>query len=444
MVKIAEIVKITRLVPVYKDGQEATSISVAKFEFADGGECGFNVIAQKGLYEVGSKAVYIQPDYCLSDNELFSGFVAPGGDAKKSRLGKQNRIRAIKFNFQFEGASDPIYSNGILIPLSEVEDFLQESDPDNYCFYSDLPSPSAYSKIEDIEDLAEMLGVTKYEEPETAGSGLAAGEFPSFMYKTDEPNALNLVSHIKRVIDEGQELGITIKRDGSSHTTYFKLEGEEWRVGVCSRSMEKKMVQMQTTGYVSSDGVEYRKHFDRETMTKGWFCEATGEFITDEVAEETLIPVQKEVKDSWVELAKSSGLLENGLEYCKQFGVQLAFRGEIIGQGLKGSGNKVNPDANEKQKLVLFGIDDLSEGYAKRINYSSPHNLRYVANLLGIEYTQAHIAKFPTYEALCEYCEGIFAKEKSEGRIIEGVVVRTMYTNDLSCKYMNAEYDSKK
>ena len=444
MVKIAEIVKITRLVPVYKDGQEATSISVAKFEFADGGECGFNVIAQKGLYEVGSKAVYIQPDYCLSDNELFSSFVAPGGDPKKSRLGKQNRIRAIKFNFQFEDTSEPIYSNGILIPLSEVEDFLQESDPDNYCFYSDLPSPSAYSKIDDIEDLAEMLGVTKYEEPETAGSGLAAGEFPSFMYKTDEPNALNLVSHIKRVIEEGQELGITIKRDGSSHTTYFKLEGDEWRVGVCSRSMEKKMVQMQTTGYVTSDGVEYRKHFDRDTMTKGWFCEATGEFITDEVAEKTLVPIQKEVKDSWVELAKSSGLLENGLEYCKQFGVQLAFRGEIIGHGLKGSGNKVNPDANEKQKLVLFGIDDLSEGYAKRINYSSPHNLRYVANLLGIEYTQAHIAKFPTYEALCEYCEGIFANEKAEGRIIEGVVVRTMYTNDLSCKYMNQEYDSKK
>ena len=40
------------------------------------------------------------------------------------------------------------------------------------------------------------------------------------MYKTDEPNAMNLVDHIKRVIAEGQELGITIKRDGSSHTTY--------------------------------------------------------------------------------------------------------------------------------------------------------------------------------------------------------------------------------
>lgn len=444
MVKIAEVVTISRLVPIYKDGQEATAIQVAKFNFSDGGECGFNVIAQKGLYGVGSKAVYIQPDYCLPDNQIFTSFVAPGGDPKKSRLGKQNRIRAIKFNFSFEGNSEPIYSNGILIPLSEVEDFLQNVDPENYCFYSDLPSPSAYADIEQIEDLAEKLGITKYEEPETAGSGLAAGEFPSFMYKTDEPNALNLVSHIKRVIEEGQELGITIKRDGSSHTTYFKLDGDEWRVGVCSRSMEKKMEQLQTTGYVSEEGLEYRRHFDRETMTKGWFCEATEQFITDEVAEATLKPVQKEVKDSWVELAKSSGLIEKGLQYCKDFGVQLAFRGEIIGQGLKGSGNKVNPDANDKQKLVLFGVDDLSEGYAKRLNYSSVHNLRYVANILGIEYTPVHIARFSTYEALCEYCEGIFTKEKAEGRIIEGVVIRTMYTNDLSCKYMNQEYDSKK
>lgn len=425
MVKVVEIVNITRLVPVYKDGQEATAIQVAKFEFIEGGECGFNVIAQKGLYEVGSKAVYIQPDYCLPDTELFKSFVAPGGDPKRSRLGKQNRIRAIKFNFQFEGTSDPIYSNGILMPLSEVEEFLG-------------------GNISNDDDLTEKLGIYKYEEPESAGSGLAAGEFPSFMYKTDEPNINNLVDHVKRVIAEGQDLGVTIKRDGSSHTTYFKLEGDEYKVGVCSRSMEKKMEQLQTTGYVSEDGFEYRRHFDRETMTKGWFCEATERFITDEVAETTLTPVQKEVKDSWVELAKSSGLLDKGLKYCKEHGLQLAFRGEIIGQGLKGSGNKVNPDANEKQKLVLFGIDDLSEGYAKRINYSSVHNLRDVANQLGIEYTPVYIAKFPTYEALCEYCEGIFAKEKAEGRIIEGVVVRTMFTNDLSCKYMNEEYDSRK
>lgn len=422
MVKIAEIVEITKIVPIFKDGEEATAIGVAKFKFADGGECGFNVIAQKGLYSPGSKAVYIQPDYCLPDSELFSSFTAPGGNPNKSRLGKHNRIRAIKFNFSFEGSSDPIYSNGILMPLDEV-----------------------IASVGEIgEDLGAQLGVYKYEEPETGGSGLTAGEFPSFMYKTDEPNAMNLVDHIKRVIAEGQELGITIKRDGSSHTTYFKLEGDEYRVGVCSRGQEKKMDQQMAVAYYDDEGRKYRKHYDKDAGVRGWMCEETEDFVTDEQAAADLSPLMETVKDSWVELAKSSGVLEKGLEYCKEHGLQLAFRGEIIGQGLKGSGNKVNPDANEKQKLVLFGIDDLSEGHSKRINYSSVHNLRDVAKAIGVEYTPVHIAKFSSFEDMCEYCDGIFEKEKAEGRIIEGVVVRTMYTNDLSCKYMNPEYDAKK
>ena len=438
MVKVVEIVTISKLVPVFKEGAEANAIQVAKFNFEDGGECGFNVIAQKGLYEEGSKAIYIQPDYCLSENELFNSFIAPGGDPKKSRLGKQNRIRAIKFNFSFEGSTDPIYSNGILMPLEEVEKFLFESDK-NYCFYSDMPSPSAYADF----DLAEELGVTKYEEPETAGSGLIAGEFPSFMYKTDEENINNIVDHVKKIISAGQELGITIKRDGSSHTTYFKVVDDEYKSGVCSRSQEKKMDQTFVTDYVDASGNVYHRYFDQETKTKGWFSDTTSLFKTDEEVS-SFEAITKEVKDSWLELAKSSGLLENGLEYCKAHGLQLAFRGEIIGQGLKGSGNKVNPDANDKQKLVLFGIDDLSEGFAKRINYSSVHNLRDVANAFGIEFTESVIVKPNTFEELVAICEDIFRTEKEKGKIIEGVVVRTMYTNNLSCKVMNAEYDSKK
>jgi len=438
MVKIVEIVTITNLIPVFKEGVEANAIQVAKFSFENGSECGFNVIAQKGLYEIGSKAVYIQPDYCLSENELFTSFIAPGGNPKKSRLGKQNRIRAIKFNFSFDGSNDPIYSNGILLPLEEVENFLFEGD-NNYCFYSDMPSPDAYREL----DLAEELGVTKYEEPETAGSGLTAGEFPSFMYKTDEQNINNIVEHVKKVINEGQEIGITIKRDGSSHTTYFKLENDDYISGVCSRSQEKKMDQTFVTDYLDSDKNLYHRYFDRETMTKGWYCDELELFKTDDEVKD-FEAVTKEVKDSWIELATNSGLLERGLAYCKEHGLQLAFRGEIIGQGLKGSGNKVNPDANEKQKLVLFGIDDLSEGFSKRINYSSPHNLRDVSKILGIEYTDSMVVKPNTYEELITICEDIFKNEEKEGRIIEGVVVRTMYTNDLSCKVMNLVYDSRK
>lgn len=56
--KPVEIVKINKITPIYKEGQEANSICVVNFSFKNGDECGFNVIAQKGLYQIGDLAVY--------------------------------------------------------------------------------------------------------------------------------------------------------------------------------------------------------------------------------------------------------------------------------------------------------------------------------------------------------------------------------------------------
>lgn len=422
MAKPVEIVSISSLFPLFKDGQEAIAIQMAKFKFSDGAECGFSVVVQKGIYVIGSEAVYIQPDYCLPESELFSSFTAPGGDPKKSRLGRRNRIRATKFNFSNGEGQSPVYSNGILMPMAEVEAYLGKG-------------------IGASDALAEELGVTKYEEPETGGSGLAI-DFPPFLYKTDEENICNIVDHVRHVISQGQELGISIKRDGSSFTGFFRLDGGDWSVGVCSRSQEKKLDQHYTAEYVDFSGNRFRRK-KGEYGDQVWHCEATGE-TRKESELNGLTAVIKEHRDSWVELAKSSGLMERGLEYCKSNGVQLAFRGEIIGQGLKGSGNKLNPDSSQKQKLVLFGVDDLSGGYSVRLNGSSKHSLERICESLGLEYAKSVFATPATYEELCEICEGIFRSEKENGRVIEGVVVRTRYSNDLSCKYMHGEYDSKK
>lgn len=145
-----------------------------------------------------------------------------------------------------------------------------------------------------------------------------------------------------------------------------------------------------------------------------------------------------------MELANKSGLVEKGLEYCKTHDIELAFRGEIYGQGLKGSGNKSNPDANKKQGLYLFGIDDLSSGFATRLNYSSIHNLNVVATQFGIEFSNPDWYTPTSYEDFCAFCESIIQDEASKGRIIEGVVVRTKFDNRLSTKYMNKVYDAKK
>lgn len=374
MTKPVEIVTISRLIPIYKNGEEASSIEVVNFNFSDGNECGYNVISQKGIYSVGDKAIYIQPDYCLPDTPMFSGFTAPNGDANKSRLGRNNRIRALKFNFNFENSSDPIYSFGILLKATEVPTEILESD-----------------------DLALALGITKYEEPEKGGVGDAKGSLPYFLYSTDEENCANLKSHINRVLESKVELGYTIKVDGSSFTEYFKKDSEgNWYTGICSRSLEKK--------------------------------------ITDET------------QDSWVKLAKSSGLYELGMKYCKKHDVELAFRGEIYGQGLKGSGNKLNPHAKQKQGLILFGVDSLESGFATRIHYDEDHNLFDVCTELNLPYTQFEYipSNVDNYDDLVTFAKTVFDEYKESGQVIEGIVVRTLYSNDLSCKVMNPEYDSKK
>ena len=168
-IKSVEIVEITEKIVIYKNGEPANAIEVVHFKYDDGSPCGYNLISQKDLYQVGDKAIYIQPDFCLSDIALFDSFTKPNGDPKKSKLGKNSRIRAVKFNFNFDNTSDPIYSFGILLPVIEVESFL-------------------HTTIDKVSDLSEVLGIVKYEEPETGASGMVAGDFPSFMYKTDEDN----------------------------------------------------------------------------------------------------------------------------------------------------------------------------------------------------------------------------------------------------------------
>lgn len=425
MTKSVEIVVITKIIPVYKDTVEASNINVVNFSFSNGDECAYNVITQKGLYEVGSKAIYIQPDYCLSDLPIFESFLRPFGDESKCRLGKNFRIRALKFNFQFDNSSDPIYSFGILMPLDDVNSYIN----------------TTYNE----DDLSEILGITKYEDPEDSGSGLIKGDFPSHMYKTDEENINNIKSHVSRVINSGQELGISIKVDGSSISIYFKKESDEWVYGICSRNQEKKIEQFYIDKYVDIDNNEYHKYIDPTTKVKGWYCDNTSIFMTqEEIDASNMSIIKRDVIDSWVEVSTKHGFVENGLEYCKNNNVELVFRGELNGSGLKGSGNKQNPHSNSKQNIILFGVDSLETGFSKRQHYGNDHNLKVISEVLDLPITYVQVVKPNSYEDLISYCDNIFKEEKSQGRLIEGVVIRTMHSNDLSCKYLSPEYDSKK
>jgi hypothetical protein len=424
--------KVDKILKIYKEGVEANSIEVLRLE-----NCEFNVVVGKGLHKVGDKIIYVMPDYSIPNSEIFKEYISPGNDPKKCKLGKKNRVRAIKFNFQLFGMSDPIYSNGIAIPESIFNELYLNVDKEN-------------------TDLQALLQVVKYEAEENIEggvSGLTKGDLPSFLYATDESRIETLKSHVNRVFEEGEVIGGSIKVDGSSTTLYDKkdiVNPENILIGICSRNMEKKIDQQVVSWFKEKVGeTEYILHpyVNPENKEKGWYNDFTQKFYTQaEVESNGFEAVITEIRDSFVDCVKDHGYLDKFVEYCKKYNVELALRGELLGRGgSKGSGKSVNQDVLGERRIKWFGVDDLSSGHATRIHYGQEHNLKKISDELGWEYTQTIFEEVLSYDEIISKCDAIFKKIKEEtGQIIEGIVLRTMYSNKLSCKYLNPEYDAKK
>lgn len=407
-----QIVTIKSLRTLFKDGIAAERIELANVEEHD-----FDIVVQKGLYKVGDTAVYIQPDFCLpvpkdgqSNSEavqLFLDFTMPGGDPKKSKLGKNGRIRAIKFNFQLEGSSDPVYSFGVMVPLIDIP------------FDFDI----------EAENLDEIFEVKKWEEPETCHSGLAKGGLPSGMYSTDETNIKNV-----RDLEFPIQLVGTHKVDGSSITIYYQ---DEEHFGICSRNLEKKLDQRYIKGYETPDGKKIRKHYDKEANLHCWALEGNPEDLTVQCfldIDPSWTPIMEEVEDSFVK--NGLPILERLKNYCQEHNMKLALRGELHGQGLKGSGNKNNPHAKEKQGILFFAIDDYSSGVTRRVPLDQFYS---IAGELEINTCPVILNKiFESREDLNKSCSEYF-----KSNLIEGIVFKTPDAK-FSCKYMNPEYDAKK
>ena len=177
-----QIVTIKNKIPLFKGEAKAEKIELIQLE-----ENGFELVSQKDLYQIGDEAIYIQPDYCLSDIPLFQYFI------EGSYLGKNNRIRAKKFNFH-RGDGNSIYSNGILLSFDEVGRYLEGSKNINI-----------WKKNYDFNDLTTDLEITKYEEPEkdVFGSNIKGGSsirFPEGIVRTDEENFNNFIHHIEKLL----------------------------------------------------------------------------------------------------------------------------------------------------------------------------------------------------------------------------------------------------
>ena len=393
------IVTIKNKIPLYKGDEQANSIEVIELE-----EVGFELVANKTLYQIGDKAVYIQPDYCVSDIPLFESFIRPNGDESKSMLGKveglPRRIRAKKFTLSKEPNGDPIYSNGILLPYREVHDYL---NPNN----KDMPE---LWKL----DLTKKLGIIKYEEPEPVSksglrSGQTEGKFPEGIYKTDEENINNLWNHIEKKIGYPLILVGTEKVDGSSITIGITPKIPEGFI--CSRNLRKKLTIKKVTG----------------RRNKKWY--------------EKLLFWTNPDLNLYTEVENDDDFVRYGKPYLdillKDGSGNRILRGELNGGKLKGSGNKNNPASKEQPNIKIFGLDKINEyGEAEKVPYLL---FKTECEKAGVPLVKEVFNKeFNSKEELLAECNNYF-----KNNMIEGIVVRTPY-GKFSAKVMNLEYDSKK
>jgi hypothetical protein len=401
-----EIVTIKNKIPLYKGEEQANAIEVIELE-----EVGYELVANKSLYQIGDKAVLIQPDYNLSDISLFDSFIRPNGDESKSMLGKveglPRRIRAKKFNLSKEPNGDPIYSNGILLPYNEVQTYLGLNK-----FGHSLPmNPNT---------LTEELGITKYEEPEyTNKYGIKTGAgkvFPEGVYKTDEENINNLWNHLENKIGYPVTLIGTEKIDGSSITIGIKND----EPFICSRNVNKPLTIKKV--------VDYRKPTIWE-----WIKSIFG-----------IIPDLK----IYEEVENDDDFVKYGKPYLdiiiKDIRYDLILRGELNGGKLKGSGNKNNPASKEQANIKFFGMDRINDlGIAEKVPYDD-----FIGHLTFLSASPARLVftpvkevfnrEFTSKEDLLAECNAYFKQN-----MIEGIVVRTL-DSKFSAKVMNLEYDSKK
>jgi len=391
------IVTIKNKIPLFKGDNKAEKIELIELE-----ETGFDLVAGKGLYEIGDKAVFIQPDYCVSDIPLFESFIRPFNvdkgvnDESKSMLGKvegqPRRIRAKKFAFH-KGDGVTVYSNGILLPLIEVQNYLD----------------SIKWPLTDI-DYTKALGITKYEEPEIKdknGMNVNGGRvFPPGIYKTDEENINNMWNHIEKHIVYPVDFVGTEKVDGSSITIGVK-NGEGF---ICSRNMLKPLTVQKHAGMRNKTFLEKIMFWTKPNLN-----------------------LYKEVQndDDFIKYGKP--YLDILLEKEQD---NIIFRGELNGGSLKGSGNKNNPASKEQPNIKFFGLDHYINGQAVKM----PNSLfEYKCDKLNFPRVKTIFNKtFISKEDLVNICNNYF-----KTNMIEGIVIRTL-DSKFSAKFMSLEYDSKK
>lgn len=188
---------------------------------------GYQLCGQKGLYHVGQKVVYFPvdsqlPPAIIDKLELYGKDEA--GNVIRDEMGRatktmlvgddQNRIHTVQLRGEI--------SQGFISPLDE----LLALQGNNFLGVLDANAP-------DGTDVTVLLGVTKYDAPESILKGAKLLAFPDGVTPFDVESAGNYPDVVELLMDT--LVWITEKLEGTCHTLVRFPEG---RHAVCARNNE--------------------------------------------------------------------------------------------------------------------------------------------------------------------------------------------------------------
>lgn len=312
---------------------------------------GFKCVTKREQFKDGDKVIYVRPDT-----------VFPIADwAVEYRKYSPKRIKAIRLR--------GIYSEGVIIPFSAVPEDVRQ----------------VIENLEVGDTVAEILGITHYQEPEPQDQS-AKGGLPFGIPKTDEERFENM-----RFLPYGEIVDLQLKVDGQSCSYYYNHETKVF--GVLGRSLELKHK------------------------------------IVDENGAEII------ANNKYVENIAIYDIENKLREFCEQEQVSLVIRGESFGQGIQG--HEHNHHAKLNKGWAMFSVFLINEHiYAEK---GHKYYFKNVAASLGVPIApiiEEDVVLTP--EKVKYYSEEI---TELNGVPFEGIVVKT---KDTSFKIINKHYDSLK
>lgn len=166
-------------------------------------------------FKIGDLVVYCEIDSWIP-TKVAPFLTKPGHFPKTFNEVQGEKLRTIKLRGQV--------SQGLIMPIASCIEIC-----------------GCWSPLEEGTDVSEWLGIQKYEKPMDAKlAGMAKGNFPSRIFKTDQERIQNLKRELETYANMNWE--ITEKMEGSSMTAYVLDDV----FGVCSRNLDLKETEGNT------------------------------------------------------------------------------------------------------------------------------------------------------------------------------------------------------